>query len=213
MNRDLKLKFYYNHVLSETYSEPHSTYHQQITHDVIERFIRPLQLNMDARILDLGSGRAYFLDRMRALGYTDVTGITLSVEDYNHGVTLGHRMRHADMNFLQDTDESQDLLFSRHSIEHSPFPYISLLEYNRVLKPRGWLYIETPRPDSERPHENNRNHYSILGRTQWLALLTRTGFDVTWHEYDFPIVFDDGRQYKESYYVFLCQRRRPVDVK
>lgn len=213
MNRDLKLKFYYNHVLSEIYSEPHSTYHQQITHDVIDRFIEPLSLARNARILDLGSGQGYFLDRMRDLGYTNTVGITLNVDDYNQCRQKQHAMRHADMNFLEDADESHDLLFSRHSLEHSPFPYISLLEYNRVLRPRGWLYIETPRPDSERSHENNRNHYSILGRTQWLSLLTRTGFDVSWHEYDFPIVFEDGRQFTESYYVFVCQRRRPVDVK
>jgi SAM-dependent methyltransferase len=104
------------------------------------------------------------------------------------------------------------MLFCRHSLEHSPFPYITLLEYNRVLRPNGYLYIEVPAPDGDRPHEENRNHYSILGRSMWLSLLKRSGFDVTWYNYEFPMMLE-GQQLTEKYYIFVCQRKRPVDVK
>jgi len=106
------------------------------------------------------------------------------------------------------------MLFCRHSLEHSPFPFISLLEYNRVLKQKGYLYIEVPAPDGARKHESNRNHYSIMGRSMWLSLLQRSGFDVNWYDYEFPVRFDEtGEIVKEQYYIFVCTRRRPVDVK
>lgn len=203
-------------MLGTVYSEGESQFHKTITDDVIERFIAPMKLSKDALILDLGCGPGYFLDMMKSLGYNNLEGVTLSVEDANVCTAKGHRIRHSDMNFLNDKDESVDLIFSRHSLEHSPFPYITLLEYNRVLKPGGHLYIEVPQPDCEQVHEANKNHYSILGRTMWLNLLQRTGFDISWSEYEFPVTFVDGRepnQFLEKYYIFVCTRRRPVDIK
>ena len=215
MNNQLKLKFYYDHVLSTVYSEGHSEFHRTITEDVVSRFIDPLELPKTAVIRDLGCGPGYFLDLMGARGFTAVRGITLRQEDIAICSGKGHRdLVRADMNFLADPDESVDLLFCRHSLEHSPFPYITLIEYNRVLKPNGVLYVEVPAPDCDLAHEKNRNHYSILGKTMWLSLLERTGFDVTWHDYEFPVRFEDDRgQVQERYYIFVCRRRRPMDIK
>jgi len=218
MNTQLKLKFYYEHVLGQVYSEGDSPFHRTITTDVVERFVDPLSLPKTAAILDLGCGPGYFLDAMRDRGYTNVVGLTLSTDDADQCQQKGHQIRRSDMNFLSDPDESIDMLFCRHSLEHSPFPYITLLEYNRVLKPNGRLYIEVPAPDCERPHEDNRNHYSVLGRSMWLSLLKRAGFDIAWHDYSFPVMFrgatpEDNQQFTENYYVFVCTRRRPVDVK
>lgn len=214
MNTQLKLKFYYEHVLGQVYSEGESPYHKSITEDVVARFIDPLNIPKTAAILDLGCGSGYFLDEMQKRGYTNVAGVTLGNDDIELCTARSHKVRKGDINFLPDPDESIDMLFCRHSIEHSPFPYITLLEYNRVLKQLGTLYIEVPAPDNERSHEDNKNHYSILGRTMWLNLLKRTGFDVNWYDYEFPVTFNDtGEQFTERYYIFVCTRRRPVDVK
>lgn len=214
MNTQLKLKFYYDFVLGQVYEEGPSPFHQAITKDVVQKFIDPLALPKDAKVIDLGCGIGYFLDEMKTRGYADVTGITLSIDDANASIGKGHRVSRSDMNFLSAADESQDLLFCRHSLEHSPFPYITLLEYNRVLKPGGYLYIEVPQPNCDQIHENNRNHYSIMDKTMWLSLLTRTGFDVTWYDYSFPVEFSDERGVvEEKYYIFVCQRQRSVDVK
>lgn len=214
MNTQLKLKFYYDHVLSTVYAEGESPFHKTITSDVIQRFIRPTNIKLDAKILDLGCGPGYFLDAMRDLGYSNLEGVTLSPEDHELCVSKGHQVRRSDMNFLADRDESVDMLFCRHSLEHSPFPYITLLEYNRVLRPQGHLYVEVPSPECERRQEENRNHYSILGREMWLQLFRRTGFDVEWFDYEFPVTFgQDPKQYMERYYIFLCRRRQSVDIK
>lgn len=216
MNLALKLKFYYDHVLSTVYSEGDSQYHKAITNDIIDRLILSWDIPKDAYILDLGCGVGYFMDRMRDEGYTNITGLTLSPQDYDICLQKKHRVSRTDMNFLTDKDESIDMLFCRHSIEHSPFPFFTLLEYNRVLKPNGKLYIEVPQPNCDREHESNRNHYSIMGQQMWLHLLQRAGFDVEWSTYEVPVTFGEGETAEtvdEKYYIFRCVRRRPVDVK
>lgn len=214
MNTQLKLKFYYDHVLGTVYHEGESHFHKDITRDVVKRFVDPRELHKGAKILDLGCGPGYFLDEMRDRGFTNIEGVTLSIEDANICVDKGHKVRRSDMNFLEDRDESVDMLFCRHSLEHSPFPYITLLEYNRILKPNGFMYIEVPSPDCDQPHQENKNHYSILDRKMWLALLQRTGFDIQWYDYEFPVEFLDERgKVQERYYIFLCTRRRSADIK
>jgi SAM-dependent methyltransferase len=214
MNTQLKLKFYYEHVLGQVYSEGDSPFHKTVTQDVVARFIDPLNLAKNSAILDLGCGPGYFLDIMKEKGYTNLVGVTLSPADAEKCQFKGHQTRTSDINFLTDLDGSIDMLFCRHSIEHSPFPYITLLEYNRILKTDGILYIEVPSPDCERRHEENPNHYSILGLTMWQSLLQRAGFDVSWTEYSFTVTFEDAKKpVEEKYYIFVCQRRRSVDVK
>jgi ubiquinone/menaquinone biosynthesis C-methylase UbiE len=95
-------------------------------------------------------------------------------------------------------DEAVDFIFLRHSLEHSPYPIFTLVEYNRVLKQHGYIYIEVPAPDCDRLHEYNLNHYSILGQHQLAALLKRTGFEL--HKFDimeFDLTFPDKATIKE----------------
>ena len=209
-----KLKFYYEHVLSQVYDEGHSEFHQSLTHDVVEKFIDPIGLDKSACIVDVGCGPGYFLDLMSQKGYNNLLGITLSDEDIAICKQKQHQVRKGDISFLPHEDESVDLLFSRHSLEHSPFPYITLIEYNRVLKPNAHMYVEVPAPDGQRDHENNLNHYSILGITMWLSLLKRTGFDVSWYKYQAPFTSKITQETKvDDYYIFVCRRRFPMDVK
>ena len=210
----IKLKFYYETVLTHVRAEGDSPYHAALTRDVMSRFLDPLNLPRDAVILDLGCGPGYFLDEMKQRQYTNVLGVTLSPDDAEQCRAKGHTVRHADMNFLPEQDESVDYIWCRQSLQHSPFPYITLLEWNRVLKPQAKLYIEVPQPDCERQHETAMNHYSVLGIKMWLSILARTGFDVSWSEVSVPISFDDKKTWmEEKVYIFDCTRRRAVDVK
>jgi SAM-dependent methyltransferase len=209
----LKLKFYYDFTLGQVYAEGPSQYHEQITKDVVERFLDPLGLPRTSKILDLGCGVGYFLDAMVQRGYTAVTGLTLSQQDFQQCQSRGHRVELRDMNFLEERDESMDMLFCRHSLEHSPFPYFTLIEYNRVLRNGGVLYVEVPQPDCPRPHETNVNHYSVMGRAMWLSLLQRTGFDANWYDYEFPVRLPDGQETIEKFHIFVCHRRRAMDIK
>ena len=220
----IKLKFYNEWLYaSHIYAEGDSGFHKELTTKVVADYIDPLNLPKDAVILDLGCGPGYFLDEMKAREYTNVTGVTLSPEDIALCESKGHTVKPYDLSFLPQKDgyydESVDLIFLRHALEHSPYPIFSLMEYNRVLKQNRQIYIEVPAPDCDRKHEDNPNHYSILGANQLAALLVRTGFDINRFEnieFDLTIGTDEEGNpvtAREKFYAIVATKRRPLDVK
>ena len=221
----LKLRFYNDWLYNaHIYDEGESGFHKEITTKMVKDYIDPLELPKDAKILDLGCGPGYFLDEMKTRGYTDVTGVTLSPGDIKICEEKGHKVAKYDLSFLpvQDgyIDESVDFIFLRHALEHSPYPIFSLVEYNRILKQGGKMYIELPQPDCDRHHEWNLNHYSILGASQWAALFHRTGFNIDKFnnfEFDLKLGKTDEKgeliSEREKYYCIVLTKARPLDLK
>lgn len=219
----VKIKFYNewlyaNHI----YDEGDSQFHKELTTQVVQKYIDPLNLPKDAKILDLGCGPGYFLDEMKQREYTDVTGITLSPGDVKICEDKGHKIKKYDLSFLPQTDgyydESVDFIFLRHALEHSPYPIFSLIEYNRVLKQGSKMYVEVPAPDCERQHEFNANHYSILGSMQLGALLIRAGFNIDVFnnlEFDLQVPDNEGnlKTCKEKFYCIVATKVKPLDIK
>lgn len=219
----VKLKFYNEYLYTNhIYDEGESNYHQEVTKQVVERYIDPLELSKDSVIVDLGCGPGYFLDCMKHRGYTNLTGVTLSPGDIALCESKGHKIKSYDLSFLPQSegyyDESVDFIFLRHALEHSPYPVFSLMEYNRVLKQYGKLYIEVPAPDCDRKHEWNLNHYSILGKEMLMALLHRCGFDTTKMDsikftLQMPDIDGKIRDVEEHFFVIVATKVRPLDVK
>lgn len=219
----VKLKFYNEWLYTaHIYDEGESPYHKQLTTQVVENYVDPLDLPKNASILDLGCGPGYFLDEMKKRGYTNTVGVTLSPGDIKLCQDKGHTIKQYDLSFLPQKDgyydESVDFIFLRHALEHSPYPIFSLIEYNRILKQGGKMYIEVPAPDCERKHEWNLNHYSIMGSNQLIALLQRTGFDVNVFnglEFDLNIPDQNGnnKAVKEKFYCIMVTKQRPLDIK
>ena len=97
------------------------------------------------------------------------------------------------------------------------------MEYNRVLKQGGKIYIEVPQPECDRKHEFNPNHYSIMGSSQLAALLIRCGFNID----KFNNLEFDGKgpnpenaadandivDFKEKYFCIVATKKRPLDIK
>jgi len=221
----VKLKFYNEWLYTaHIYDEGDSQMHSSLTKSVVEQYIDPLNLKKDSKILDLGCGPGYFLDEMKSRGYTDLTGVTLSPGDIKICEDKGHTIKKYDLSFIPQKDgyhdESVDFIFLRHALEHSPYPIFSLMEYNRVLKQFGKIYIEVPQPGCERNHESNLNHYSILGENQLAALLVRTGFNIDKFEnFEFDVEFpnpDDPEKpitAREKFYCIVATKQRPLDIK
>ena len=220
----IKLKFYNEWLYTaHIYDEGDSQMHEKLTTQVVEKYIDPLNIAKDAKILDLGCGPGYFLDEMKKREYSDVTGVTLSPGDINICKNKGHIVKEYDLSFIPQKDgyfdESVDFIFLRHALEHSPYPIFSLMEYNRILKQGGRIYIEVPAPDCDRKHEWNLNHYSILGEQQLAALLVRCGFDINLFEnLQFElggINPDTNEEFKavEKFYCIVATKQRPLDIK
>jgi SAM-dependent methyltransferase len=224
----VKLRFYQEWLYSNhLYDEGESKAHEMLTEQTIKTCIDPLNLKKDCKILDLGCGPGYFLDLMRSRGYTNMKGVTLSNSDVELCRSKGHDVDEYDISFLPAhkgyEDEGTEFVFLRHALEHSPYPIISLIEYNRILVQGGKIFIEVPAPDCERRHEYNLNHYSILGHTQWAALLNRTGFDIDYfNTLDYTLTIQDPEhpndekyytKAQEKSYCILATKNRPLDVK
>jgi SAM-dependent methyltransferase len=219
----IKLKFYNEWLYTaHIYDEGNSPMHENLTKEVVNKYIDPLNLPKDAKILDLGCGPGYFLDAMKERAYTNVTGVTLSPGDIALCESKGHKIAKYDLSFIPQKDgyfdESVDFIFIRHALEHSPYPIFSLMEYNRLLKQSAKIYIEVPAPDCDRQHEYNLNHYSILGQNQLAALITRCGFDIDVFnnlEFDIQGKNEKGEDFtaKEKFYCILATKQRPLDIK
>lgn len=219
----VKLKFYNEWLYTaHIYDEGESPFHKQITSEVVKGYIDPLNLDKNALILDLGCGPGYFLDEMKSRGYTNLVGVTLSPGDVKICEDKGHKIKKYDLSFIPQKDgyydESVDFIFLRHALEHSPYPIFSLMEYNRILKQGGKIYIEVPAPDCDRKHEFNLNHYSILGQNQLAALLVRTGFNIEkFNNLEFDLNVPDGedktKTVREKFYCVLATKQRPLDIK
>ena len=220
----VKLKFYNEWLYtSHLYDEVDTEFQKTLTEEAIKTYVDPLNLKKDARILDVGCDTGAFLDIMKNKGYTNMTGITLSEKNAKDIRGRGHDVKGYDFSFLpqQDgyIDESVDFIFLRHTLHHSPYPIFSLVEYNRVLKQGGMMYIEVPAPDCARKHEYNLNHYSVLGIRQLDALLNRTGFRVEkFNDIEFQLTMQDNdtketNTVDEKYYAILVTKTNPLDIK
>jgi ubiquinone/menaquinone biosynthesis C-methylase UbiE len=144
---------------------------------MIDEFLNKHPLSKDKRILDVGCGQGVALEYFKSKGFSPI-GITLNNEDLSVCKQKGYEVYEMDQSFLDFNDEEFDFIWCRHCLEHSIFPYLTLIEFFRVLKRKGYLYIEVPAPDTSCKHQTNQNHYSVLNKSMWEELIRRTGFDI-----------------------------------
>ena len=125
-----------------------------------------------------------------------------------------------DMTFTDFANESFDFGIVRHCLEHSAWPYLTLMEFNRIMKTGGRMYIEMPAPGGDRKLEHWQNHYSVMGQNMWGSLMVRTGFH--WRSSVMDLTITDektGDKYKEPYHWYMItkikdrQDYEPADAK
>jgi ubiquinone/menaquinone biosynthesis C-methylase UbiE len=166
---------------THVYSEPDTALHTNVMDQVIPKVIKEVSLTDQQAILDIGCGQGYGMLKFKELGCTNIQGITLSEEDVKASQDRGFVCTQQDMSFTDFADSEFDFLFVRHALEHSPYPLLTLKEFNRILKSGGGAYIEMPSPKCDRRLENYDNHYSIMGPRQWTELMLRAGFTIPDH--------------------------------
>ena len=130
-------------------------------------------------ILDVGCGMGVAWPTMRSCyGYADIRAITPNPVEIAHcrknGVKwVGSTPAEADI-----WQRTVDMIWCRHMLEHSISPFADCLKFRDFLKDQGGLYVEVPAPDTDCLHENNPNHYSVMGDRMWRSLFDKAGFSL-----------------------------------
>lgn len=176
--RDLSgLNSFLDRIAKDVYPEAPSYLHSDITLVALKKLEELFPLRPGMKVLDVGCGQGPSLEYFHTRNL-DYLGITLSDEDIAACRAKGFRVEKMDQSFLMLPDNSQDLIWARHVIEHSIFPLFTLDGFRRVLRPGGMLYLEAPAPETSCHHERNHNHYSVLPKGCWRSLLERSGFSM-----------------------------------
>lgn len=155
-------------------------HHDYIINGMLSHMVTKWPFKHGSTALDIGCGDGHALKLMSRSGFS-VVGITLNQNDLEPLEKEGYEVYIMDQSFLKFPDDSFDLVWSRHCLEHSIMPYFTLQEMRRVSKPGGIIYIELPANDSRAVHEVNINHYSIHTKTMWVELFNRIGLKVLDH--------------------------------
>lgn len=173
MSRDYThLDNYLNQLTGDIYPQPPDENHTRWASEFISR------IPMDYySVLDVGCGQGFTYPMFSALG-KKWTGITLG-DDYRECVNLGLDVYCQDFTFLKMEDNSYDLIFARHVLEHSPMPVLTLMEWRRVSK----RYLALVLPSPKRFKYFGRNHYSVMDNSQILWLAARAGWKAALKDY------------------------------
>jgi len=177
---------YLNELRQDIYVQPPDPWHTQMTMEAVNKFIAYMPGTWS--VLDVGCGQG-FSKAIFAAHSMVWTGVTLG-EDYKVAKEAGLNVLEEDFSFLPMGAGQFDLIFSRHSLEHSPMPLLTLMEWWRVGK--KWLFLILPTPSYWL--WGGRNHYGMLEDAQAKFLLDRAGW---------RIVKEDNSDLHE--YRYLCE--------
>jgi len=173
--RDYKnIDRYITQLYGDIYPQPEDAGHTDLAMQVITNWCS--KLTSVHSVLDVGAGQGFCQPMFEHFGLT-YEGVALG-EDVVIAQELGRNIKKMDFSFLDYPDNSVDLIFSRHSLEHSPLPILSLMEWNRVSS--GFLGIVLPAP--EWYTYKGLNHYSVMTMDHIKQLLDRAGWHVIWDE-------------------------------
>jgi glycosyltransferase involved in cell wall biosynthesis len=111
------------------------------------------ETSRDLRILDIACGAGCGLGAFREMGFTAVEGFEWDAEKAKRAEKHGYPVHVGDMHDLSRfKDESFDVVYSSHTLEHAFDASKVLSEFRRILKPSGQLVLVLPYPD---PGEEN----------------------------------------------------------
>jgi SAM-dependent methyltransferase len=165
---------YLNKLYGEIYAQPEDAGHTKLSQKVIDHWIS--KMTTCHSVLDVGCGTGFCQPMFEKWGIK-YEGVALG-EDVIVAQEKNRNVKRMDFTFLEYPDDYVDLIFSRHSLEHSPFPLITLMEWARVAK--NWLGIILPAP--EWYTFVGQNHYSVMNMEQIKNLLDVAGWRVLWEE-------------------------------
>lgn len=191
---------------NDTLIEEPSDLHTEITQSFIKFLNDHYTADKFNKVLDVGCGSGVALEEFVKYGYNPI-GISINAKEVEICRKKGFKAMLMDQSFLDFDDNSFDIIWARHVLEHSIMPYYTLLEYKRVLKNNGILYVEVPCPSTEILHEKNPYHFSMFTTNVWLTLFEKAGFSALFKtDINFEIPQVNGTKAKDSYVNFYLTK-------
>jgi len=192
---------------SEIYEEPYSPMHDGVLKQQADVFLAEFDIKKEDKIVDVGCGFGLFQQYLHEKGYSNTLGITKAEKDIDNLIKTDTPYSTTDITFTGLDNNYANHVWCRHCIEHSPFPYLTLLEFNRIMKIGGFLYLEMPAPDQPAIQEHKPNHYSVLPKEMWASLLIRSGFKtLKFGAIDMRLKRPDQDEYPEQWYFYMAQK-------
>lgn len=165
---------YLNRLYGDIYEQPEDAGHTRLARKVIDQWMS--RMTTCRSVLDVGAGQGFCQDMFERWG-VKYQGVALG-EDVVKAQEKQRNVVRMDFTFLEYDDNSFDLIFARHALEHSPMPLLTLMEWARVAK--NWLGIVLPAP--EWYTYKGQNHYSVMNMEQIHNLLDVSGWRVMWED-------------------------------
>lgn len=187
--------------LSTVYTEQPSELHTAITKGMIEALAERVDRSKIRTILDVGCGMGVawpFFDEQ--FDKPEIHVVTPDETERGNAIKEGKKVLARVVNEMPVT-RGYDLIWARHSLEHTIYPYSDLLKLRQLLADDGLMYVEVPAPGTICNHEFNPNHYSVFGSRMWMSLFDKTGFEVADHG-ELKINLEIG---EDTYYWFLIK--------
>ena len=194
-----KIDKYLDRLINDIYPQPSDPGHTAWARENINRIV-PLMPDVKS-VLDVGCGDGFCQEIFQSLGI-DYTGIALGV-DVISAKSRGLTVYEGDFSFLSAPDKSFDLVYSRHSLEHSPIPLITLMEWHRITK--KYLALVLPAPEYWK--YSGRNHYYMLHQVQWENLFDVAGFKVIYSGIKEQPMGEDGKSISLIEYWYVLETK------
>lgn len=191
-----KIEEYLNKLAETIYPQPQDALHTSWASESINVFAS--QFENIKTVLDVGCGEGFCQDFFERHGIA-YTGVCLGADDFRSAVAFGKNVLLMDYSFLEFFDKSFDLIYSRHSLEHSPFPLLTLMEWKRVAK-----YIALVLPSPVHWGYFGTNHFYVLNSEQWENLFDAAGMKMLYNfKKTYPIKPNSDEQVEIEYWYII----------
>lgn len=192
--------------LSTVYTEQPSELHTAITKGMIEGLAKEIDRSKIRTILDVGCGMGVawpFFDEQ--FDKPEIHVITPDETERSNAIKEGKKVLARVVKEMPVT-RGYDLIWARHSLEHTVTPFSDLVDLCSFLNKDGCFYVEVPAPGTVCNHEFNPNHYSVFGSRMWASLFDKAGF-VLVDTGELKINLEIG---EDTYYWFLIKKKTSI---
>lgn len=110
-----------------------------------EAFVDSMPWSDIRTALDVGMGYGLHCAEFVRRG-AETTGVSVHLPDAlaAHAREHGYAIARQDMHFLDFEDNTFDLVWASHTLEHSFAPLLAIREWMRVCQPGGWICVTVP---------------------------------------------------------------------